>query len=284
MYSYIAPPPAPPPGRLRARVSYLGTNYHGWQYQLAQPTVQATLEAALTRRFKQRVRVVAASRTDSGVHARGQAVHFDVPNACRKPLQEDDAYLVQLQHSLNQLLPTDVRVRAVARAPPNHPRVWSAIYNATGKLYTYRFSIGDVFDPLQRPFRHHEWRARKRFDLDDLRRAAVLFEGRHDFSAFTNSAATPPGVLPPVLVNPVREIHSVSVIDEGDACFRIEFLLNGALYRMVRNIVGTMLDVAVGRCELAFIHHLFEMKDRQLVGKSAPAEGLCLEHVYYDDW
>lgn len=123
------------PIRYRCRVAYDGTRFVGMQYQPNAPTVQGTLQQALQERMQQEVKVVAAGRTDTGVHARGQAVHFDLFNA-------PDAD--KLGHSLNRLLPHDVRVMAVERAPEcdQLSRRWHAIYWATGKLYSYRFYAG----------------------------------------------------------------------------------------------------------------------------------------------
>ena len=123
------------PTRYRCRVAYDGTRFAGMQYQPNAMTVQGTLQKALQKRMQQEVKVVAAGRTDAGVHARGQAVHFDLFGA-------PDA--AALEHSLNRLLPGDVRVTAVEPAPERdlHSRHWHAIYWATGKLYSYRFYAG----------------------------------------------------------------------------------------------------------------------------------------------
>lgn len=286
--------------RMRARVSYDGTNYKGWQFQNGQPTIQATLEESMSRKFGEHVRVVGASRTDTGVHARGQGFHFDVPPA-RVP--KDALEMHKLEFSLNQLLPADIRIRHVGIAPfatfqAKEPlagldgtvhhlgeRPWHAIYSSSGKLYSYRFTVGSVVDPLQRLYRHHEWRAsRYGFSEDLLRQATARFVGAHDFSAFTNTTVVPIGHTPPVLKNPVRTVHSAHVIDEGDGCYKIEFKIDGAMYRMIRNIVGTILDVACGKMEMSTIESIFESRDRRRVPKSAPARGLCLEEVFYENW
>lgn len=289
-------PEVPGRRRLRGRVAYDGTNYNGWQLQPRVRTIQGEIELALHRRFshshseeQQPLRVVGASRTDAGVHARGQAFHVDIPERllCN---QVDD--LQRLQHVLNQMLPTDVRLSRLALAPyylsrrDNEHHLWSAIYDTCGKVYSYRFSVGALpLDPLKRTYVHCEWRAGVHgFCEQRLRAAADRFVGTHDFSAFTNSLERKRRV---VSVNPVRTIQAVRVSREGDAkegIFCIEFTLSGALYKMVRNVVGTILDVACYQRDVESIDHLFESKDRKLVPKSAPAHGLCLEQVLYDDW
>lgn len=284
--------------RIRARVAYDGTKYRGWQFQLDLPTIQGALEESISRKFGQQIRAVGASRTDTGVHARGQAMHFDVPIA--KALRDEDE-VKKFHFTLNQMLPPDVRVPHVSVAPSivtnqgesttkqiaTGPveRPWHAIYNATGKLYTYRLSTGSVFDPLARLYRYHEWRAAKHgFSEELMREATNRFVGSHDFSAFTNATHPPPGFEPPVLSNPIRHIHSADVIDEGDGLYRIEFRISGAMYRMIRNIVGTILDVSCGKMDISHIDTLFASRDRRLVPKSASAKGLCLEKVFYDGW
>lgn len=284
--------------RIRARVAYDGTKYRGWQFQLHLPTVQGALEESISRKFGEQIRAVGASRTDSGVHARGQAMHFDVPVA--KALRDEDE-VKKFQFTLNQMLPTDIRVSHVSLAPSMATnqrkdvteqiatgpveRPWHAIYNATGKLYTYRLSTGSVFDPLARLYRYHEWRAAKHdFCEQRMHEATNRFVGSHDFSAFTNTTNPPPGFEPPALSNPIRHIHSADIIDEGDGMYRIEFRISGAMYRMIRNIVGTILDVSCGKMDISRIDTLFASRDRRLVPKSAPAKGLCLEKVFYDGW
>lgn len=289
--------PKPQKQRIRARVAYDGTNYRGWQFQKNLPTIQGALEESLARKFGKLIRAVGASRTDTGVHARGQAIHFDVP--VEKALHEDDVQ--KFHHTLNQMLPSDVRIPHLSIAPPLVPckppktsesgetdvvhRPWHAIYNATGKLYTYRISTGSVFDPLGRLYRFHEWRSTKfGFSEELLCQATSKFVGSHDFSAFTNTTKPPPGFDPPLLSNPIRHVYSADVIDEGGGMYRIEFKINGAMYKMIRNIVGTILSVSCGKMDISYIDTLFASKDRRLVPKSAPARGLCLENVFYDGW
>ncbi|KAI0562185.1 Pseudouridine synthase I TruA [Gracilaria domingensis] len=290
-----------PRRRFRARVAYDGTHFHGWQFQYDCRSIQGELERAIQRRVGKLIRVVGASRTDSGVHARGQAMHFDIPEELASREAED---VQKFQFTLNQILSKDVTLTNLEVAPMvTHNaipmfkqaslitsqdvklRPWHSIYCSTGKLYTYRFSIAKYLDPMQRLYRYHEWRAaRFGFSEDILREATNKFIGSHDFSAFTNSSSAPAGITPPVRVNPIRTIWSADVVHEGEDMYRIEFRINGALYRMIRNIMGTILAVSCGQLEISSIDKFFESRDRRITPKSAPAHGLCLEQVFYDDW
>jgi tRNA pseudouridine38-40 synthase len=251
--------------------------------------VQGELERCITRRTQSLVRVVGASRTDAGVHARGQMAHFDIPTESA-PLDS-----AKFEFTLNRMLPGDIRVRQVETAPTEFceadrseehlGKPWHAIYRAKSKLYSYRVSTGLSHDPLERLYRHHEWRsAQLGFNAEAFRLAVAVFVGTHDFSSFTNTA---PGQVMnnfnPLLLNPVRTVKSASVTDEGDGRFRIDFVLNGALYRMVRNMVGAALEVACGVLTVDDIVRIMCARDRQMAPRTAPACGLCLEHVFYDE-
>lgn len=287
--------------RFRARVAYDGTNFKGWQFQREHRSIQGEIEKAIERKLRIPVRVVGASRTDTGVHARGQSIHFDVPgeNAAREMCD-----MQKFEFTLNQLLPNDVVLTKLEVAPYvihtaipmfkqaslktiQEPKLrpWHSIFCSTGKLYTYRFSTAVNLDPMDRLYRYHEWRASKfGFSEQRLREATRRFLGSHDFSAFTNASHPPPGITPPLQVNPVRTIQTADIISEGDGMYRIEFKLDGAMYRMIRNIMGTILAVSCGKLELSDIDLFFRSKDRSLIPRSAPAHGLCLEQVFYDDW
>lgn len=249
--------------------------------------MQGALEAQLTQKLGGTlVRVVGASRTDTGVHARGQMVHFDLP--ARAALRNEEQ-LGKFEFTLNRMLPPDVRVFQLEKAPNAEGALrdrFSAIYDAVAKLYSYRVSVAAVPDPLERLYRHHEWRCGNEagFDMGKAVEAAKVFEGTHDFTAFTNMGPKlrNGANVAPVMKNPVRTVRSVCIVDEGRGRFRLDFVLEGALYRMVRNMVGGVLEVGVGRMEVDDLRRLLEERDRTKAPKSASARGLCLEHVYYD--
>lgn len=181
--------PLPIEKRLRARVAYDGTEYKGWQIQLEGKSIQKEMEKAFSRRFGERIRVVGASRTDAGVHARGQGCHFDLPPHC---VPSDDQQLHHLQFVVNRMLPDSIQINHIGYAPryldqQQRSHLWSAMFDATGKLYSYRFNTAQLVDPMDRLYCHREWRA-ARFGFSEarLREAADKFVGSHDFTAFAN--------------------------------------------------------------------------------------------------
>lgn len=232
--------------RFRARLSYDGTNYCGWQYQPREPTVQAAVERQLSRKLNGAVvRVVGASRTDSGVHARGQVAHFDMPAAVAAKQLGDSALVNNFEFTMNRMLPSDIRLYDLERAPRVRKRkpgtrvyaeetaVFNAIYDVSAKLYSYRVSVARTPDPLERQYRFHDWRgAAAGFQHERLQRAADVFVGIHDFTAFTNAGPKVPvgGVPAAVVRNPFRTVRSVTVVDEsagGAGRFRIDYVLEG---------------------------------------------------------
>lgn len=290
------------------------------------------MERVIQRRFGELIRVVGASRTDTGVHARGQAFHMDVP-CSESPSEWTAQELQKLEYILNQMLPDDICVSHLDVAPEyttfthsapctsvattsttsgntesedgllsssssliqtgpssggtmlQRQHLWSAIYDAQGKLYTYRFSTAKMLDPLLRLYCYREWRAYKYgFCETRMHQAIQRFEGTHDFSAFANASNTKSGGGTAVYVNPVRTIQSINVVHEDDERYRLEFRIDGALYKMIRNVVGTILDVACFQRPPESIGEMFESKNRRRGSKSAPANGLCLEQVFYEDW
>ncbi|CAM9946793.1 unnamed protein product [Ectocarpus sp. 6 AP-2014] len=274
--------------RFVSRVMYDGTNYKGFQLQgNGLPTVQGVLEKALSTRFQTYVPVVAAGRTDTGVHSVGQAVHFDLPNA-----NED---LSQLAYSMNQMMPEDVRVWNMSVAPPSSPWQvekgwpWSSMLNARGKRYSYRLFVGPVMSPLDRLYRAHASHAAgSPINVDLLYQTIPKLVGKHDFAGFSNEVdkrATLKKEDGLGEFNTVRTVYSAEIIDEGGGNIRLDFHLDGALYRMVRNMVGALLAVAAGRLEPEVIDEIFatRVRDSRLI-YAAPAHGLTLDTVLYDGY
>lgn len=293
--------------RYRARVAYDGTGFNGWQVQAKGRTVQGDIEAVLSRRFDRPVSIVGAGRTDAGVHGRGQAFHFDL-HPGEIGVADQTAFDLALQRSLNSMLRRDVRVWNVGQAPPpvietlsegvERSLKWHVMYTAEKKLYSYRISTASYLDPLLRHTRTHVYDPT---DVDLLRRALRHYEGTHDFRAFAGAIEANERRSGKVK-GTIRTVFSVDVVEEGEDTYRVDFLLQGALYKMVRNMMGTALAVAQGRLEearlLELLHHegseigtecdgsedktlQFVRKDNKC--KPAPPEGLTLEHVFFDD-
>lgn len=242
--------------RVKLVVEYDGTDYVGWQVQPNGPSVQARIQQALRALVGVDVPIVAAGRTDSGVHARGQVVAFDAPREL--PLK---AWTM----GLNGLLPADIAVVGAELVEPAFdPRRW-----AKGKRYRYLISNRRQRSPLRR--RTH-WEIFQPLDLAAMQRAARHLLGKHDFSAFRAANCQ--------AAHAVRELTRVDVAAERD---ELSITVEGTAFlkHMVRNLVGTLVEVGRG-CEPSdWVKAVLEGRDRTKAGQTAPAHGLCLEEVFY---
>lgn len=243
--------------RYRAVLSYVGTDFHGWQFQRNAPrTVQAVLEDALARFAGETLRAIAAGRTDAGVHAEGQVVHFDL--AAPRPPE-------RIRDGTNALLPGDVRVLSVSPAAPD----FHARRDAVWKEYLYRWSRSRAIPPRDRLF---VARISGRADAGAMRAAAEALPGERDFGVF--------GVRLPAGESSARRLHFVRVEESGDeirALFRGDAFLRG----MVRSICGVLAVIARGKAPPDRIAELLETGDRRLLSSKAPAKGLTLMRVHY---
>jgi tRNA pseudouridine38-40 synthase len=238
-------------------IEYDGTRYVGWQVQPNGPSIQAELERALATLRKEPVRVTAAGRTDAGVHALGQVVSFPEP----RPLPEK-AYVL----GLNALLPGDVAVRAASLEGEG----FDARRSARGKRYRYRIENGPTRAPLSR---HVAWQHFRRLDVGAMRDAAARLTGRHDFGAFQAADCA--------CAHAVRELRRLDVA--GEAGGRIDVVAEATAFvkHMVRNLVGTLVEVGLGRRAPSSMEPLLASRDRTKAGPTAPPQGLCLEEVFY---
>lgn len=241
--------------RVRAVVAYDGTDYGGFQRQTNAPSVQATLEIALAQVTQETVTVLAAGRTDAGVHAVGQVIAFDT--AWRHGL---DA----LQRALNAVLPADVAVLEMAEATPDfHPR-----YDARSRRYRYTIYNAPVRWPLARRYSLH---VAATLDVAAMQQAAQCLVGEHDFAAFGQ---------PPQGESTVRCVLAAEWGGEPPwLTFDIE--ANAFLYRMVRSIVGTMLMVGRGEMSVEEFAAVLASRDRSQAGPTVPPHGLCLVEIKY---
>jgi tRNA pseudouridine38-40 synthase len=239
------------PVRYRARVEYDGTDFAGFQVQPGARTVQGELEAALaTISGGNRIGVVAAGRTDAGVHATGQVIAFTDPNG--RPVTE-------LVRALDALLPADVSIREVRRVSPEFNPRYAAryreyrytVWNGPRSPLRERFALG-VRDPL---------------DIAAMERAGSVLVGRHDFSSF--------GVAHR---QPVRTVHSVRIRREG-SLVTIDVAADAFLRRMVRRIVAVLLEVGHGKMNDEAIAEALTSRQPAFNGVTAPAKGLCLRRV-----
>jgi len=250
--------------RVRAVVSYDGTDYSGFQTQPDVPTVQESLEAALAQVAQESVTVLAAGRTDAGVHAVGQVIAFDT--AWQHGVAD-------LQRAMNAVLPADVAVRELTEAEADfHPR-----YDARSRHYRYRIHDAPVRSPIGRRYSLHV-----PYSLDEsvMGEAARSLVGEHDFATFGQPPQGEVTVRRVFRAAWSREPCQWSGPDKGSfLVFDIE--ANAFLYRMVRSVVGTLLDVGQGRMSIEAFEEAFASCERGRAGKTAAPHGLCLIQVHY---
>lgn len=243
--------------RYAARLAYDGTEYFGFQRQYDdQPTVQAVVEKALKQLSDRATTITGAGRTDSGVHASGQVIAFDL---------EWPHTGTQLLRAVNTHLPPDVAVRALQAADDNfHPR-----FDARRRTYLYRIHNAPTRDPLRR---NRVWHWRNPLDLTAMQTCAALLIGEQDFATFGQ---------PPQGENTVRHVTMADLRQVAD---EIHFTIsaNAFLQRMVRSIVGTLVEVGRGKITVEAFEALFGAMDRSRSGPSAPPQGLTLTQVSYD--
>jgi tRNA pseudouridine38-40 synthase len=302
-------------------------------------TIQGELEKILSKRFQRLVKVVGAGRTDGGVHARGQAIHFDLyqnETTTGTHATDDDESLMllferNLELTVNRMLPSDIRAWNLGRAspdllvadtntdsnsnsnsknkgkqktpPPPGWYNWNAMRTCTSKLYSYRICIGDAMNPSER---HRRWQLPwQGVDASNVERLLRNFEGEHDFVCFAGALEQQERKTG-FAMSTVRTIHKIKMVPEinnnnnnkddmggvtSQNYYRIDIYLDGALYKMVRNIVGSVIDVARDdgwldeETLLDLVHRPSEVnytrKDNP--SKPAPSYGLTLERVFYPD-
>ena len=244
--------------RIRLTVEYDGTAYAGWQRQINAMSVQQRREEAIEKLTGVATGVTGASRTDAGVHALGQVAHFDTSS--RIPGEK-------FCFALNTVLPPDIRVSASEETRPD----FHARFDANGKLYRYLIHNHAHASALGRNTHAHAI-----YPLDEylMHEEAQLAVGTHDFAAFAASGS--------IVKDTVRTIYEARVL--RNEC-EVEFLVRGSgfLYNMVRILAGTLIAVGGGKMEPGAIARAIESKSRLDLGVTAPAQGLTLLRVYYDD-
>ncbi len=240
-------------------LSYDGTRYVGWQVQPNGPSIQAEVERALGTLHKEPVRVTGAGRTDAGVHALGQVASF----AVERPLPVS-AYV----KGMNALLPDDVAVReAEVREAP-----FDARRDARGKRYRYRIENLPTRSPLSRL---QAWQVFRPLDVAAMQAAAAPLLGRHDFGAFRAADCEAAHAL--------RELRRLDVLAHGDGRIEVVAEATAFLKHMVRNLVGTLVEVGLGARAAASMGDLLASRDRKLAGRTAPPQGLLLDEVFYEE-
>lgn len=243
--------------RIKATIQYCGCNYSGFQVQPNAVTVEEKLETALSQVYGTQINVVASGRTDSGVHAVGQVIHFDVPNAnlpCKK-----------LPFAVARFLPNDISIICAEEVDAD----FHARYSCKLKTYKYRLICSEVNLPLEYG---RAWIYEYRLDIDKMKEATKYFIGEHDFKAFMASGSS--------VKSTVRTITRLDICVNGD-CIEFVVSANGFLYNMVRIIVGTLVDVGRGRTDISEVEQIVNSGERARAGKTAPPEALYLMSAEY---
>lgn len=245
--------------RIKLVTAYDGTNYHGSQIQNNGETIEGVLKMELSSLLKEEVQIIGASRTDAGVHARGNVFVFDTES--RIPSDK-------FTYALNARLPEDIRIQDSEEVPLDfHPR-----HQDTVKTYEYRVLNRKLPLPEYRLHAHFTYET---LNIERMQLACKYFIGEHDFASFCAAGSQ--------VESTVREIYDLHVKKEGDLV-TISVTGNGFLYNMVRIIAGTLLKVGSGHFAPEDMEKIIEGKDRSLAGPTAPAKGLTLVKIRYPNY
>jgi tRNA pseudouridine38-40 synthase len=245
--------------RYKLLISYDGTGCAGWQRQAHDATtIQATLEGLLSQIYDSPIRIVGSSRTDSGVHAEGQVAHFD---AVRDPARAG-----RLVKALNLMSPGHIAIKAAWETPPD----FHAIHSTVMKTYKYRIFNSPYPSAI---FRNFTTWVHRDLDIGYLNEAAKHIMGTHDFSSFQTEGSA--------RKTTIRHVLSANWVRKSPHFVEFSITGTGFLKQMVRNLVGTMLDLQKLSADPSQMTAILDFKDRRKAGATAPAGGLCLYQVYY---
>ncbi|WP_238883058.1 tRNA pseudouridine(38-40) synthase TruA [Clostridium sp. YIM B02551] len=242
---------------LKISLQYDGTRYKGWQRQKENsPTIQEKIESVLSKMTGEEIQVIGCGRTDSGVHAENYVANFRT---------NSNMSIDEMLDYLYEYLPEDIVVKSMKDTTER----FHARYNVKSKTYVYRIYNGRFRNVFNRKYTYH---TNEKLNLDDMKKASEFLIGTHDFQSFTslksNSKST------------VRTINYIN-ITENDGMIEVEVNGNGFLWNMVRIIVGTLLEVGVGKLNVKDVERILDEKKRAEAGPIAQAKGLCLKSVQY---
>lgn len=241
---------------IRLTIEYDGTNYCGWQTQKNAVSIQEVLEKAIRELVGHELNLIGSSRTDAGVHAKGMVANFYTSSTIREK---------NFPAAINGKLPGDIVVLNAQDVDENfHSR-----YDSVGKRYSYTILNRREPTALLRNYSAHIWYP---LDIDRMKNACQYFVGTHDFTAFKSTGSS--------VKTSVRTVTLLD-IEASENIIRLFIEADGFLYNMVRIIAGTLIEVGKGNISPDKIPFIIEGRDREKAGKTAPAQGLCLEKVYY---
>lgn len=249
--------------RYKILISYDGTDFYGWQEQVNFPTIQSKIQEALEKISGERIGVTGAGRTDSGVHAIEQVAHFN---------WDHDLPSDRLILAINALLPETIRILGIFEMADD----FHARYDALSKSYLYRIDRNRIYNPFHYRYSLHFSR---QLDLELMKQTAQLLEGEHDFKAFQATGTELTTTVRTIFKTEVFTTNADRFIEWPFLCIRLE--ATGFLRKMVRFMVGTLLEIAAGRRDPEDMKKALETCDRKFVGVPAPARGLFLEKVRY---
>jgi len=238
-------------------VEYDGTRYHGWQYQGNRVSIQQVLEESIGTITQEIIRITGSGRTDAGVHAMNQVANFRT---------HSEIVERKLLKGINSLLPWDIVVKDLMEVETD----FHARHHAKSKVYLYQILNNPTRSAL---YRHYAWFVNKTLDVGRMREAAIIFTGTHDFSSFCAANCG--------IVNHTRTVKRVEIEQDRRGMLKIDVEANGFLKYMVRNMVGTLVDIGKGKRHPNEIRDIIDAKDRKRAGMTAPPHGLFLKEVRY---
>lgn len=252
-------------GNLKLTVAYDGTGFHGFQVQPNLRTVQGVLEEGIEDLTGAGPRVTSSGRTDAGVHAVGQVISFQTSVSI--PVEK-------WPKALNTRLPQDVRVLDAQEVSPD----FHARYSAKGKMYRYLLATGGGANPV---IAKYVWDVGKRLDIDAMEQGAWLLAGEHDFTSFQSAGSTAKTSVRRVTKSQITVDAGSSLFPGIDGLVAYDIAADGFLYNMVRNIMGVLVRVGLGKIGPDEVQEILAGKDRSLAGELAPPQGLWLMRVWY---
>jgi len=243
---------------IKLTLQYDGTDYFGWQRQKnTHRTLAEIIEGILKKILRDQVKLIAAGRTDAGVHAQAQVANFTTVSAM------DNS---RLSHSLNALLPEDIRVITAKDVPLD----FNSRYSAKAKTYRYTILNRHTCDVFLRRYVYHF--PQSDLDVSAMRKASAILVGSHDFASFKRADKKKRTTI--------RDLKDIKVMRRGELIY-IDVTANSFLYHMVRNIAGTLIEIGKGKLLPESLKKILQSKDRKTAGPTAPARGLCLMKVEY---